>query len=226
MACLDAQMAAQITGQALDEEDRRRLDAGQCDMVLGSQVCWHCRDQVLEPTPSPAPTEPPRPEPRCADYLTEDAIGAEAWEHYGVADMLQSDQFWRNITRDGDGIICSADRMIGQAVVAGDVLYYWFDVESGELVRERINWREDLSGEMPIPLISQAEAEALVEGEVTHSHLAYLIPDQLLFEPSPSSFKDPCWVVSSREQQGDLDIPRVTIVNAMTGEVLSHYCPC
>ena len=40
-----------------------------------------------------------------------------------------------------------------------------------------------------------------------------------------TTFQDPCWFVSSTEK-GQIDIPWVTVINAMTGEILGHYCPC
>jgi hypothetical protein len=116
--------------------------------------------------------------------------------------------------------------MIDGALVSGDELYYMFDIESGELLRKRIHWREDLPERLPPLLISQQEAEAMVEGEVGGSYLTILSPDHMLFESDKSYFQDPCWLVSSRERDDNLDITWVTVINAITGEVVGRYCPC
>jgi hypothetical protein len=225
-ACIDARTAVQISGQELEEGDASRLASGQCDLELGGgQVCWHCREVQPEPTPSPAPTARVDKGPRCIDYLTPEAIGHEAWERYGIADKLQSHRFQERMCKSADCIICYCGRIIDEAVVYGDELYYRFDIESGELLMERIHWREDLPDHLPSPLINQQEAEAMVDGEVDSSHLAILSPDHMLFESTEPSFQDPCWFVSSTDK-GEINIPRVTVINAMTGEVLGHYCPC
>jgi hypothetical protein len=226
MVCIDAGTAVQISGQQLEEDDTSRVASGQCDLQLGGeQVCWHCREERREPTPSPVPTERARKEPLCSDYLTPEVIGHEAWEKYGIADRLRSNEFQRHMCRGSDCIICYGHRMIDEVRVGSDELYYRFDFESGELLMERIHWREDLPEHLPEPLISQQEAEAMVEGEVRGSHLAIHSPDNMLFETDKSSIQDPCWFVSSTEK-GQIDIPRVTVINAMTGEVLARYCPC
>lgn len=40
-----------------------------------------------------------------------------------------------------------------------------------------------------------------------------------------ASVGEPYWFVSSR-QESELGIPRVTVINAMTSEVLGGFCPC
>ena len=225
-ACFDAQMAVEITGQELDDADARRLAGGLCSMQFGpgDQVCWHCMEEIPvleEPTPTPVP-EPRAPrDPVCSEYLTPEVVGREAWQKYGIADKLRANQIHRHLS---DRIVCYGGRRIDGVDIDGDRLYYMFDIESGQLLVERIHWREDLPDQLPSPRISQQEAESMVEGEVNQSGLVILNPDQMHFETDRmSSFTDPCWIVSSTQRQGDFAIPWWTVINAITGEVLGSY---
>jgi|GEM_PF-2312228 len=231
--CFDPHMAARITGQELDEDDAGRLARGLCNLQFGpgDQVCWQCLEDVPEPLPEPTPTPVPKErvqkDPICSDYLTPEVVGPGAWEKYGIADKLRTNEIQRHLSESLGRIVCYGHREVDGAVIAGDELYYAFDIESGRLVNERIHWREDLPEQLPPLRISREEAEAMVEGEVTSSTLVVLNPDQMLFETDVmSSFRDPCWMVHSSEQAGDLDIPRITVINAITGEILGRYCPC
>lgn len=120
----------------------------------------------------------------------------------------------------GRRLVFFQPRKIGQAIVEKDFLNYQFDQQSGELLKQTRRWRPGLSETLPELKISQAEAEAQVEGEVIFSKLYLISPDSDVFplEPAP---KNPCWVV--RSQQGERIL--VTIIDAVTGEKLGYGLP-
>jgi hypothetical protein len=224
--CIDARTAAQMSGQELKRRDGSSLAGDECSVQLGGgQVCWLCGEERPEPTPSPVPAKRADGNPQCRDYLTPEVTGHEAWEKYGIADRLRSRRIQRHWEPSLDFLVCYGQRRIGEADVVGDELYYRFDIESGKLLMERIHWREDLPAHLPSLLISRQEAESRVEGKVNFSRLAFLGPDRTPIAGSKPVPHQPCWLVSST-LSGVLEVPRVTVINAITGELVGHYCPC
>jgi hypothetical protein len=111
-------------------------------------------------------------------------------------------------------------RMIDEAFVEKDFIVYQFDKASEELVAVRSHWREDLPEHLPPGLMSQAEAQALVEGEVRGSRLYFISPESDVYpiEPPP---EHPCWIVR-HIVDGALTI---TIIDAVSGTVLGNGVP-
>jgi hypothetical protein len=110
-------------------------------------------------------------------------------------------------------------RMIGEAIVEKDFIRYRFNSETGELIDEERQWREDLPSRLP-RIIAQDQAEAEAEGEVQFSQLYYISPQSEVFPLRPTP-KHPCWVVSSKADDQIL----VTIVDAVTGQKLGYGIP-
>lgn len=110
-------------------------------------------------------------------------------------------------------------RKIDEATVEKDFIRYIFDVNTGELVEEKRQWREGLPDHVA-PVISQEQAESMVDGVIRFSRL-YIISsetDVFRIEPIP---ENPCWVVSSNVGKRIV----VTIIDAMTGEKLGYGLP-
>lgn len=116
-----------------------------------------------------------------------------------------------------DKTILYSQRTISGAIVEKDFKVYQFDTESGELIGKIINWREDLPEEVSSEIITQEEAEALVEGEIQFSKLYIISNESYIFstiEPTP---ENPCWVVAITNEYGYLEL---IIIDAVTGENL------
>lgn len=180
------------------------------------------------------PTEIPSEGPACGDLVTADRIGQEDFEEFGVAKKLEKDLFQKEASQDH--VACWYQRMIGEAIVEGDHLYYLFDPETGVLLKKQVWWRSDLAEHLPSQLISREEAEATAQGEAQYSLLVLMHPDSDTFRelnksPADSdtiqttkpTTENPCWVVFSYTGQADEDTPmRLTVVHAVTGEVLGY----
>lgn len=110
-------------------------------------------------------------------------------------------------------------RKIGEAIVEKDFIRYQFNTDTGEVIEKTIRWREGLP-EKVIPVTTREQAEAMVEGEVTSSHLFIISPESEIFRIKPTP-KNPCWVVKSID--GDRRI--LTVIDAMTGEKLGYGIP-
>ena len=110
-------------------------------------------------------------------------------------------------------------RKIGEAIVEKDFIRYKFASDTGELIEEKRQWREDLSEDLP-PIIPKEQAESIVEGEVRFSTLNYISPKSEVFPIKPTP-KNPCWVVRSKVDGR----PVVTIIDAITGEKLGYGVP-
>jgi hypothetical protein len=236
MACIDVTTAIALQGDDPEGDAVPVPAPDQCTLILGSgEICWSCSEVEPEPehtavpaeaVSAQAPAERATREPVCSDYLTPDSVGSEDWNKYDIGDKLRSGYFQRHLSPSLGSIVCYGDRAVDDVSIGGDELHFAFDINSGQLLRKRIHWRWDLPEQLPTPLISREEAEAMVEGEVNRSWLAILSPDQVLFDPRNIPYQDPCWSVSSRTVAGDLEISNVTVINAMTGEILGHYSPC
>ncbi|MGC9529203.1 MAG: CARDB domain-containing protein [Candidatus Bipolaricaulaceae bacterium] len=117
-----------------------------------------------------------------------------------------------------------SQRMIGEAIVEGDYILRQYDLESGELIKEVVQWRPGLPERLPPVITSeQAVAAAEVEGEVGAAQL-YYIADQ--FDVHPVYSPNPCWVIDipAYGARGWETVVSV-IVDAVTGEVLGGAVP-
>jgi hypothetical protein len=110
-------------------------------------------------------------------------------------------------------------RMVDGAIVEGDYINYQFDTTTRELLKEVKHWREDVPASID-PVITQEEAESLVEGDVLDSQLYIIAPDSVVFpiEPTP---KNPCWVIWSLDE----GIFEITVIDAIEGFVLGYGVP-
>ncbi|MHC1728515.1 MAG: hypothetical protein AB9866_21355 [Syntrophobacteraceae bacterium] len=110
-------------------------------------------------------------------------------------------------------------RMIGEALVEKDFIRYKFDLETESLVEEKRHWREELPSRLP-EVMSKAEAEALVEGEVQYSNLIYISPVSEIYPVKPTP-TNPVWVVKTKVD----GLPVVAIVDGITGSRLGNGIP-
>jgi len=221
-----------------------RLSSGQYGAsIADSKICWYKGEDLPEHLPFPlpsaqeaeaTPTETPFEGPTCRDLVTPDRIGEEDFEQFAIGEKLVNDQFQRDVSEDQ--IACWYQRVIDGAIVEGDRLYYLFDLEAGALLKKQVWWRSDLAEHLPSPLITREEAEAVVEGEVQYSMLVIIHPDTDTFRELKSSPGDsdtiettkptkenPCWLVYSYTNQAGGDrVTRLTVVDAVTGEMLGY----
>lgn len=236
MVCLDVRTALSLSGEGAEAAGAGRQAGEACNFVLGGgEVCWECRQPTEEgestqqadlDEPPAESTEPASKVATCRDYLTPETTGHQKWDDYGIAEMLRNGNMQQVMCRGDDCLICYGRRMIDDVWVPGDELYYRFDLTTGELVQVRVHWREDLPEHLPAARLSQQEAEELVAGKVEHAFLGLLSPDLLSFRTKKQvSYENPCWFVSSITGT-KLDIPRVTVIDAVTGEIYGQYCPC
>jgi hypothetical protein len=195
-----------------------------CSFQLGGGegMCWICGEEEAAPSPSAVPTEGVARDPRCAEYVTEEKVGAEEWARYGIAEKLGEDGLQRHWDEGSDVVVCYGHQAVDEASVRGTELYYMFDVESGALLKKRIGWRHDLPEHLPPLAISREEAEAMVEGEVQWSMLGFFSPTAVDLGVTAPTFREPCWFVSAKEDDG-LPCPWMTVINAMTGEVIGRW---
>jgi len=126
----------------------------------------------------------------------------------------------REFTRSeiGDKIVYFHQRMVGDAIVEKDFIVYQFDKNTKEFVKEIVNWSKDVPEAVPPgELISQKDAEALVDGEVQFGRLYIISPESDVFplDPTPTN---PCWVVTS-VVNGRLV---VSIIDAVTAQFLGN----
>jgi len=96
----------------------------------------------------------------------------------------------------GNKLVYYHQRMIGEATVEKDHTIYHFDKDTGELLARIVAWRDDLPDELPLGLISSADAEDLVGGDVQFTKLYYISPESYVFPLDPAP-RNPCWVVRS-----------------------------
>ncbi len=158
------------------------------------------------------------------DLMTPEKIGYEDFEKYGIGDKVRNGEISCIYGLEND-ITCSHTRMIGEATVIEDSLYYLFDRETGELTDRGVSWRDDLPGELPGNLITAGDAEASdavtsVRGEVKYSRLYYISPESNIF-PVDTTAENPCWITYIREH-GLCGGTATVITDAVTGEFLGY----
>jgi hypothetical protein len=119
----------------------------------------------------------------------------------------------------GDTVSYFHQRMIGEAIVEKDFIRYQFSVSSAELIENTVQWRDDLPQALE-PVITQEQAESMVEGSVEFSALYFISPDSDVFPITPTP-KNPCWAVRSL----DSGWPVVTVIDAITGANLGYGIP-
>jgi hypothetical protein len=237
--CLDVWGAMALAGEEPVEEGNASPPDESCNVSIGggNHVCWECSARAPESTPLPeepgteeVPTGDRAAEPVCADFVTAEAVGAEAFERFKLAEALRTGEIRRTESSPlADEITCYGSRSIGEARVFGDEIFYRFDIHTGQILWERIHWREDLPEQLPSKLISKAEAEAIVGGAVERSYLAYLSPERfpsIVVLIDRLGARHPCWMVLALEGGAELSITYVNVVDAVTGKVLGRYCPC
>jgi len=113
-------------------------------------------------------------------------------------------------------------RMIGDAIVEGDYIVRQYDVATGELVKESIQWRTDLPDALP-GILSREHAVGMVGGEVVFAELYYIARDS---DIHPVYSSNPCWVVGGViGREGDAVQLAVPIIDAVTGEWLGYAVP-
>ena len=71
-------------------------------------------------------------------------------------------------------------RMIGRAIVEKDFIRYQFDTETGELIEKKVRWRKGLPEKVTL-VITQEEAESMVEGEAQFARLYFISPESDVF---------------------------------------------
>lgn len=97
-------------------------------------------------------------------------------------------------------IVYGHQRMIDNAIVAGDYINYQFDKDTKELKKKIIHWRDDLPEHLP-PLIPKEQAESMVRGKVQFTTLYLILSDTPVFPIDPTP-KNPCWAVSYADDKG------------------------
>ncbi|NMG82663.1 MAG: hypothetical protein GIS02_00450, partial [Methanosarcinales archaeon] len=120
----------------------------------------------------------------------------------------------------GDMIVYGHQRKIDDAIVAGDRIVYQFDKDTKELKKKIIHWRDDLPEHLP-PVIPKEHAESLVRGKVQFTTLYFILPDTPVFPIDPTP-RNPCWVVRSIDENGNIII---TIIDAVEGKMLGYGVP-
>jgi len=137
---------------------------------------------------------------------SQDALLSRYDQSHRVYEWVQIDNF----------ISYFHQRKIGEATVEKDFIRYIFDVNTGQLIEQTTQWREDLP-EHVSPLITKAQVESLVEGIVDTTRLYFISPNTDVYPITPRP-KNPCWIVISLDE----DRLIITIFDAMTGEKLGH----
>ncbi len=142
-------------------------------------------------------------------------IAAELLEEYGEGSRL-----FEVVEIADKMIVYFHQRMIGDAIVEKDFIVYQFDKYTGDLLERKSHWREGLPDSLPPIMVSSAQSQLMVEGEVQSATLYIISPESDVFpiEPHP---ENPCWIVYSVEQ-GNLVI---TIIDAVSGRFLGNGIP-
>jgi len=126
-----------------------------------------------------------------------------------------------NELKIGKKVVYWLNRKIGEALVEGDYIKFWFNIETGELIDADIHWRDDLEPVLPTLNIEQKEAECMIEGTVRFSWLLIISPESTTFLIKPIP-KNPCWVVVSIDDKKGM---LLTVIDAVEEKVLGYGAP-
>jgi hypothetical protein len=118
-----------------------------------------------------------------------------------------------------DAIVFHHQRMIDEAIVEGDQIIYLFDKETKELRDKAVRWRDDLPEHVTYN-ITKENAEKMVSGEISFSHL-FIVPLDPKLYPIPAMPYNPCWKIAV-EEDGYIHLK---IIDAVTGEYLGEGPP-
>ena len=145
-------------------------------------------------------------------------VGAQSTENL-IAPYETGDKYFERF-EIGDWIVYFHQRTLGGAIVEKDFINYRFDKETQQLLEKRENWRKDLPEVLPpamLPVISAAQAAAMVPGEALFARLYIISPNSDVFpiKPTPAN---PCWIVRSVVNGQQV----VFIIDAVTGQDLGR----
>ncbi|MHC4647438.1 MAG: choice-of-anchor Q domain-containing protein [Planctomycetota bacterium] len=118
----------------------------------------------------------------------------------------------------GEKIVYWQQRKVGPAIVEKDQIVYHFDKGTHELLDLRISWREDVPETLPKLAVSREQGESMVKGTVEFTELYIISPESDVFpiEPTPTN---PCWVVTSIDDTGEMV---KTVVDAVKAKVVGY----
>ncbi len=109
--CIDATTATALQAEAGGEVvEVAAPEACSFQLGGGEGMCWICGEVEAAPLPSAAPTEGVARDPMCAEYVTEQEIGAEEWARYGIAEKLGEDRLQRHWNEGSDVVVCYGHR--------------------------------------------------------------------------------------------------------------------
>ncbi len=108
-------------------------------------------------------------------------------------------------------------RKIDNARVEKDQVVCQYDKGTGKLLKERIQWREDVPLTLPDNLISEAKAISLAGGKAKLVKLYYISPNSHVF-PLKINQSNPCWVVTKENAD-------IIIIDGITGAILGKGVP-
>ena len=113
-------------------------------------------------------------------------------------------------------------RKIDGIKVTRDRITYVFDKNTKELIRNDIQWRDDLPEHLPL-VIPKEQAELITgRGSAT---LCFLSKDSHVYPIKPAP-KNPCWVVwKTTKTENGIPYYNITIVDAVEGKILGYGIP-
>ena len=192
------------------------------DGATGALVLTDIKGHALYDQPATGPRVETQ---RCPDCVTAERIGQGVFDRYGIADKLQNDEF---VAMPNRGIFaCLMGQKVGGLRVNGAELHFQFEWGTSNLVFWRIHWREDLAEPLPPLKISQRDAYAMIPGSTIYDiEPSFISPDDSLlvrFSPDGPAGPDdvyhhPCWI--AWVGLGGQDPPSLTVVDAVTGDIL------
>ena len=118
-----------------------------------------------------------------------------------------------------DKIVYFRQRTIEHAIVERDYTLYHFDSKTRKLLAVKSHWRDDLPPQLP-RLISEEQAESMVDGQIRFCKLYYISPESYVFPTEPTP-QNPCWVIESIKE-GRI---AVTLVDAVEGKIAGYGIP-
>ena len=114
------------------------------------------------------------------------------------------------------------DRTIDGVPVGSDHILYQFDKNTQRDPYKKIRWRTDLPEHLPSLNVTREQAESMVEGKVISAMLVFMPAESSTFSIKPMP-KNPCWLVGSViEEHEDRRETQVTVIDAVTGELLGY----